>query len=181
MTDPLLRRVGFLLEVAERKQDMSSRLGKTAMQKLLYLLQEGCGVPLRYRFDLYTYGPYDSALMRDIDYATRTGMLDVTYHGDMGYDIKPGSNSQALADYRSAIRSEAGDALDSLLHNFGRLTASELELCATLLYIVKDDSALSDDQVIARTQAIKPKFDTPTIAHALQHLRRAGLLQRARA
>ncbi len=33
------------------------RLGRTAIIKCLYFLQEAEGVPLGYRFTLYTYGP----------------------------------------------------------------------------------------------------------------------------
>jgi uncharacterized protein YwgA len=40
-------------------------LGRTALQKILYFLQTS-GVPMRYRFDIYHYGPYCDRITRDV-------------------------------------------------------------------------------------------------------------------
>ena len=48
------------LELAGRLEGQSPQFGKTAFMKMAYLLQELYGVPLGYRFSLYTYGPYSS-------------------------------------------------------------------------------------------------------------------------
>lgn len=175
----LLRRVAFMVEIASRKQGLQSRLGKTAVQKLLYLLQAGTGVQLGYRFDIYTYGPYDSAVMRDIDYAAWTRMLSVKYEGDMGYEITPGPDAGVLEGYRQAIREEVGEKLERVFAHFGKSSASELELRATVLYVAKDEPSLSDNELIARVSGLKPRFDSAQIAGALEDLRATGLLEAA--
>ena len=38
-------------------------LGRTALQKIVYFLQIS-GVPMRYRFDIYHYGPYCDRITR---------------------------------------------------------------------------------------------------------------------
>jgi uncharacterized protein YwgA len=178
--DQLLWRVTLMVEIAARKQKVNSRLGKTAMQKLLYILQEGMEIPLGYRFDLYTYGPYSSAVMRDIDYGAWTGMLKVEYEGDRGYEITPGPDARALDEYRQALEHSAGRKLNEAFEHFGTLNASELELRATVLYVEKDEPSLSEEQLIERVQGLKPRFDVAEIRRASENLRTAGLLKGVR-
>ena len=47
-------------------QDTPGSLGKTVMQKLIYLMQEAKGVPCGYEYRFYNYGPYASELSRDL-------------------------------------------------------------------------------------------------------------------
>ena len=49
-------------------------LGRTAIQKILYFLQIS-GVPMRYRFDIYHYGPYCDRLSRDVEWLMADGVL----------------------------------------------------------------------------------------------------------
>ena len=41
-------------------------IGRTAVMKLCYFLQTLKGVPLGYRFTLYSYGPFDSDVLSDL-------------------------------------------------------------------------------------------------------------------
>src|SRR5580704_17837514 len=57
-------------------------LGRTALQKILYFLQIS-GVPMRYRFDIYHYGPYCDRISRDVEWLLADGVLkDVSSNPD---------------------------------------------------------------------------------------------------
>lgn len=55
-------RYALIAELAERLRERP--FGRTALQKLTYLLQELHGVDTGYEFPLHTYGPYSSGLPR---------------------------------------------------------------------------------------------------------------------
>ncbi|RMF79268.1 MAG: hypothetical protein D6744_09280 [Planctomycetota bacterium] len=169
-TDPLFTRLAALAEIADRRKDSGERLGKTAAQKLLYLLQESFDVPVGYRFRFYTYGPYDSAVMRDIDYGHATGILDVEYDEDRGYSIKPGSGVSQIAEVREDFGKQYHEQLDRLFALFGRLTARELELLATLVYVNRDDPELSRSDLCDRVKKLKPKYERCEIEKQIENL-----------
>lgn len=50
-------------------------LGRTALQKYVYLLQELFGVDCGYDFQLYTYGPFCSELLSDLESATTASVV----------------------------------------------------------------------------------------------------------
>ena len=56
-------RLGVLTQLVESS---TTRLGRTALMKLAYLLQTVRRVPLGYDFRLYTYGPYQSDVLNDL-------------------------------------------------------------------------------------------------------------------
>ena len=51
--------------LARRLEGRSPQFGKTVLMKFAYLLQEIYGIPLGYRFSLYTYGPYSKEVLAD--------------------------------------------------------------------------------------------------------------------
>src|ERR1035441_6613129 len=65
--------------------------GRTALMKLCYFLQVLKGVPLGYRFTLYSYGPFDSNVLSDLGTAESLGALKSSieyYSGGYGYRIQ---------------------------------------------------------------------------------------------
>lgn len=74
----LNKRMGIISEITKKKP----RLGKTAIMKYIFLLQKVYNVPLGYDFEIYTYGPYSSEVMEDIDLAKHQDIISmemVTY------------------------------------------------------------------------------------------------------
>lgn len=171
----LLERTAVLAELTERRVQCQNALGKTAIQKLIYLLQEVYGVKLGYYFELYTYGPYDSDVMQDIDYAAATGILEVNYNQDRGYDITLGPQSSSLDAYRETIVSAWGDQLDQLFEHFGSLSAKDLELRATLVFVFNDEPNRTREEVIQLTRDLKPKFSPEEMEAAYDHLETCGV------
>ena len=54
----------IIFELVSQKAD----LGKTAIMKFMFMLQQVYKVPLGYDFKIYTYGPYSSEVMDDMDF-----------------------------------------------------------------------------------------------------------------
>ena len=73
--DLLTTRLGVFAELAKSAKNA---FGRTALMKLCYFLQEVKGVPLRYEFSLYSYGPFDSDVLADLQTAVELQILDST-------------------------------------------------------------------------------------------------------
>jgi uncharacterized protein len=160
----LLERTSIIGEIARRKQ--GGQLGKTAVMKLLHLLQDGLGVPLGYRFTLYNYGPYNTEVMSDIEFAESLKRVTVNYEGpDHGYRIMAGSD---VGELPQGVESK----LNKLIKDFGAMNARELELRSTLLFLSR---SYSDKQLITRLRELKPKYSEPEARAALDDLQNKGL------
>ena len=61
--------------IKENQIKNSDGLGRTAIMKLIFLLQEGKGLPVGYDFRLYSYGPYDSEVLQDLEFLRNFGFL----------------------------------------------------------------------------------------------------------
>jgi uncharacterized protein YwgA len=154
----LLERTSIIGEIARQKQ---GQLGKTAVMKLLHLLQDGLNVPLGYRFTLYNYGPYDSNVMSDIEFAESLDRVTVDYQGpDQGYRINAGDKAGVLPNGVKA-------KLTKLMAYFGAMNARELELRSTLLFLSRD---FVGDQLIERLRDLKPKYSDGEVRAAVTEL-----------
>ena len=54
-------------EAAEITQRQGGFLGRTAIQKIVYFLQV-LGVPMRYRFEVFHYGPFCITILGDLEW-----------------------------------------------------------------------------------------------------------------
>ena len=66
-------RHALIVELSKRLEGVSPQFGKTALMKLLYLLQEAYGVSTGYRYSFYTYGPYSQEVARRPGYHETLG------------------------------------------------------------------------------------------------------------
>src|SRR4051812_6181217 len=99
-------RLAVITALTERAQ--SKPLGRTALMKLCYFLQTLGNVPLGYHFTLYSYGPFDSDVLADLQTAESVGLVSsdlVTYSGGYGYEIRTGKQGRRM-------RAFAGEFLD---------------------------------------------------------------------
>lgn len=176
--DDLLRRAAFMVEIAHAKSQLGcGRLGKTAMQKLLFFAQEFSRIPLGYCFQLYTYGPYDPRVMADLDYCASVELLRVEFDPNSGYSILPGPKADAVITQRTQLQREFPGAIDRLLSEFGRDSARELELCATLVFAESVDPGPDISDLSRQVRVIKPKYSDHEIDVQISRLTSLGLLR----
>jgi uncharacterized protein len=156
MPSDIFARLGILAELARQ-----ARLGRTALMKILFFLQESRGVPLNYQFSLYSYGPFDSDVLSDISSAERLNVLKSTtiyYPSGIGYEYSRGAGADSIEDLaEDFVEAHKGDIKWALEH-FSRKTAAELELLSTILYIAKYQNPRTVDKLIEQVELAKPHF-----------------------
>ena len=167
-----LKRLAILYEVVEALGDV----GKTQLQKTLYLLQEAYGVPSRYAFRMHHYGPYSEDLDTDMTRLKMTGYLSIKsdvqgYGFHVEVSDKPEQNWSALVlPYRQQINA----ALELVRDR----TPSQLELMATLHFVDRLLGNPDDRHLIETVHSLKPKFPPEYINSLRQELIDADLLGR---
>lgn len=88
---------GIIAEFAYRLYNLELRFGKTALQKFIYLLQELYNVKIGYDFSLYTYGPFSSELLSDLDFVESLNGVDVGFIPEIQeYEIFPGKANESI-------------------------------------------------------------------------------------
>ena len=167
----LRERLEVLSGIAQRRPD----IGKTAMMKCTYFLQEIEKVPLNYNFEIYTYGPYSSEVMEEIDYARQNGLLDIKWtiypNGMHGYAISALGTGATPYDRQ----------IDYVVSVFGSRTAKELELLSTVLFVQraygKNKWEKDKSSICASVKEIKPRFSMEEISVGYDFMKGHNFIQ----
>lgn len=152
-------------------------LGRTAVMKLCYFLQTLRQVPLRYRFTLYSYGPFDTNVLSDISSAEALGGIEsktVFYAGGYGYAISPAANCEFVKGLASEFIAKHDADLDWVLRQFGGFGSADLELLSTIVYVDREaaqaEASQSPDTLAKKVHEIKPHFDIPYVQSKVKYL-----------
>lgn len=167
-SETIFERLGLLAEFAGRV-----RLGRTALMKLLFFLQESRGVPLGYQFSLYSYGPFDSDVLADVSLAERLNVLKSTivyYPSGLGYEYSPGTDLKNVKDLAGDFLKEHKASIDWVLNSFSGKTASELELLSTILFVAKFQNPKTVAELLEQVELIKPHFSQEQIQKGFDEL-----------
>ncbi len=181
------KRYALIPELAKKLDNISPQFGKTALQKMIFLLQEVYGIDCGYDFTLYSYGPFDSQLLGDLDLVESWGCVKVEYakFSMGGYRIIPTDEQDKIRDKAADFLDSASvqSAMDSLIKDYGGKTARELELRATLVYVDKDWDNRKDfpkrEELYRTVHEIKPKFSDTDMNSAIDELLSLGHIELA--
>ena len=140
-------------------------LGRTALMKLCYFLQVLKGVPLGYRFTLYSYGPFDSDVLSDLATAESFHAVESkleVYPGGYGYSIRKGEQADKFIQDGQPFLTSNGDAIKWVLSEFGSLSSANLELKATIAYVDREaatkSKSISKQEMVRQVHDVKPAF-----------------------
>lgn len=175
--DLLTKRMGVFAELARRSQ---RRFGRTALMKLCYFLQEVRDVPLNYNFSLYTYGPFDSEVLADLQTAEELKVLETEvelYPGGYGYLIGSGAASDRVRKQAANFLREYHDAIVWAADSLAPKRPPELELMSTIVFIWKQRNKASDKRLMSLVRAVKPHFSEAEVQNQIDWLRGNDLLQ----
>jgi len=177
-------RYALIADLIKRFHDQGTTLRKTALQKLVFLLQRVFTVDCDYGYTLYTYGPYCADLARDLDIVEGLGGAEVTYDGSCGgYEIRPGSTTDELRGRAADFLDQIAEPLDRLIADYGRSTAKDLELRSTIIYLAKPGR--STQELVRMVNGVKPHFTEAQIDVARRELEQndylAGAIAQAHA
>jgi hypothetical protein len=173
----LARRLGVFVKLAE---DLGGNLGRTSLMKLCYFLQTLRGVPLKYNFSLYSYGPFDSEILSDLQAGESMGVLQAEvehYPGGYKYDIRPSDKSEKVKEIAKDFLAGHKKDIDWVTNVFGKRSAADLELLSTILFVEDEESINDDTKLAERVNSVKPHFPVPQIEAQISWLRKSALLK----
>jgi uncharacterized protein YwgA len=147
--------------------------------KLCYFLQALRGVPLGYKFTLYSYGPFDSDVLSDLQTAENMGVLRAGieyYPGGYKYDIQPDEKSGSAKALAREFLDKYRRDIDWVAETFGKRTSPELELLSTIVYIREDRETQNHKELAEQVKLVKPHFTLDQIKRQIDWLEKNGLL-----
>jgi len=150
------------------------------LMKLCYLLQEVKRVPLGYSFALYSYGPFDSDVLSDLQTAQELHVLAssvVQYPSGYGYNISQSSNADKVKNAAEEFLTKYDKEITEIARDYASKTAAELELITTVLFVSRDSVSISDSSLASIVRSIKPRFSQNEIETKIVWLREQNLLK----
>jgi hypothetical protein len=143
-------------------------------------LQEVKDVPLNYEFSLYSYGPFDSDVLADLQTAVELQILESTvehYPGGFRYLISKGHKATRAKEYSEPFLAMHRDAIRWAASILAPRSAAELELASTVVFVLREKGKISDTDLITLVRAIKPHFSTSDVKIQVEWLRSNKLLE----
>ena len=124
--------VKFASEIAP-----SGYVGRTALQKILYFMQRS-GIPMRYKFDIYHYGPYCDRIVRDVEMLVADGVLrDASADRERYSNYRPDAAASELLAAHAADLEPHFPLIRAVVQKLLPLQPEHLELLATLDYLFR--------------------------------------------
>lgn len=152
--------------VKKLREENREQIGKTVIQKIIYLLtRENIG---KFNYSLYLYGPYSSEVASELNFAEDTGMLKIDWVDEKGYFITP---TDELNNYLDLLTEEEKQAIEKIVEKYGNLNVAELSIVATAFY-VHDYFKVSGDKLIDTVKGLKNNYPGELIEKAIK---KAGL------
>ncbi len=112
-------------------------LGRTALQKILYFLQIA-GVPMRYRFDIYHYGPYCDRISQDVEWLlVDEALKDASSAPEKYSNYRPGTSAEELLGRHRTALGQYQEKIMKVVRGLLPLQPDHLELLATLDYLYR--------------------------------------------
>ncbi|MCL2358983.1 MAG: hypothetical protein FWD52_09180 [Candidatus Bathyarchaeota archaeon] len=156
----------IILNVLEQQ----SGLGKTAVMKIIYMLQQVKKMDMGYDFTIYAYGPYSAGVIEDIDDLIEKSLVDsqvYEYANYIGYNL----NLTALGKTKLAkLVTNDERKIKDILSFAGEKQAKELELFSTIIFIenqyAKNQWEREQKDIVDKVAEIKPHFNKEKISTA---------------
>ena len=173
------KRYALITKLASSLQSTpNTQFGKTALQKMVYLFQEIYKINCGYNFELYTYGPFTSQLLHDLDVTEHMGGVEVCRvdASNGGYKIVPGKKADVIIKKGENFLNdpEVKTKFSQLIANFGNFRAAGLELRSTIVYVAHDLHGRGfqpdTEAIVQMVEEIKPKFSSDEIRYVTAEL-----------
>ncbi|MCL2368521.1 MAG: hypothetical protein FWC72_05950 [Oscillospiraceae bacterium] len=155
-------------------------IGKTAVMKAAFMLQQVKKLHLDYDFSIYTYGPYSSDVTEDVDdlISKRLAVSTVCDYGNyVGYDLNVSEEGKA---YTEGLDRDSEKAVAEIVDFIKGKSVKDLELYSTIIYIeglyTKNSWERQADSIVKQVHELKPHFGEDVIGSALKMLHANGCL-----
>ena len=168
-----LKRYAYILELLE---NVNTTVGKTFLQKAVYILQEGLKEQLDYSYKLHFYGPFSQELANDIDALNDMDLIDVEFEPDgIGYQIKiTNKGEQFLEELKRRKIEVSEEKIARVLSLIENRNVRGMELLGTVLYFARLTS--DEDELKKLVNMVKPHFSNAEIEKAYIKIKEEGIL-----
>ncbi len=169
-----MRDIKRFIAILSLLENAQGTVGKTFLQKGIYILQEGLKEELGYKYKLHFYGPFSQELANDIDTLYYMGLINIQYDAEAtGYRIEiTEAGKKFLKKYQqNDLEKNKIEKVLSMID--GKLT-KKMELLGTVLYFAK----LTNDkgEIKRLVNMFKPHFADSEIEESLKRLRKEGMI-----
>jgi len=150
--------------------------GKKALQKLVYFSQVE-GLPMRFDYVLYKYGPYSF----ELDSLTK----EMEYFEQIKFNYVNGGYEISVVDDVPSLEPEEINKLEAVIERYGAFSPKDLELLSTVHFIVTDMAEIyrkkDVHEILSRVKSIKrDKFSWNEIEDAYNKLQEWRLFEEIR-
>ena len=176
-----MAKLGYGKEVMLKVIDERPDWGKTAIMKMMYILQRLFGVRLGHTFSIYTHGVYASTVTDEQEQLIYAGYVDAEvyeYKESLGYKLRISEKGKKVISAMPAGALMDEDKIVMALELFREKSARDLELDSTIIYVKCQyqrhgwPTAEQDvNDIIESVCAIKPHFSSEEIKDAYDRLK----------
>lgn len=167
----MLKRLEAILKLLTT---IKKQVGKTFIQKGIYILQEGLQENLGYKFKIYIYGPYSEDLASDIDSLEYMKLIRVNYDPD-GYGYIIETTPKAKKFLGRIGNSISIDKINRIIDLLEGESVKKMELLGTLLYFSK--LTTKEEEIRMLATKVKPHFSQEQITEGINLLRKESLIK----
>jgi hypothetical protein len=179
-SDKLLQRIAIISDLVGKAPP---GFGRTALMKCLYFLQTVRGVPLGYRFRLYTYGPFDPDVLNDLSLAERLGAVGSElqlFSGGYRYELRRGGGAGRVSEAMQNFLIRYQGDIDWVVVVFGNRSLVDLENASTLVFtdlsVSKRGERVTLRELVRKVHEVKPHLPIHVIEKEARSLREQGLI-----
>lgn len=166
----------IILNILDKKPD----LGKTAIMKMVYILQQVFDVKTNYSFGIYTYGPYSRDVSEDLDFLVYGQFVDAQIYEYEKFSAYKFSVSSKGIESKGTISQNDDKKISSVLELFGDKKVKELELDSTIIFINhqynQNKWEKSKSEIISDVRDIKSHFTESEVGKAYDNLIKSNML-----
>jgi uncharacterized protein YwgA len=154
--------ITYLVKILHERYP-NKQIGKTVIQKLIYLLTLRSSMDIRY--SMYYYGPYSQEVNDGLNLAESIDAVEIKWINDKGYFIS--TQPSGLEKLEPLLDKTKTECIEAVVDEFGNLMASELSIIATGLYL-RDNFSTPDEQLIDAIHDIKRQYSIDYIKEVLE-------------
>jgi len=162
-----------LATILELLRCSRTKVGKTFIQKAIYVLQNWLGWDSDYKFKLHYYGPYSSDLSDDLDILNESGLIEMVFNGH-SYDIDITKDGVRFLDEHLEAYMPNKSKIERGISLVGKDDVRNMELIGTVLYFAERSN--NDSEITTLVNTVKPHFTDGAIKSSIEFLRREGIL-----
>jgi len=154
------RLVGYLVNRLREKEE-EKQIGKTVVQKMIYLMSMESDMDFDY--SMYHYGPFSKHTAGALDLAKKYGFVKMEWVPEKGYFIEPLEKFS-----EEALDEESKDSIDRVVDRYGKYSAIELSIIATGVYVKTNFDYGDGEELVETVSSLKSDHDKDWIREILE-------------